>query len=171
MGIGYNSSGMLEDQLAEAKSALRDVKEVLSSFSVPVEGTFRALTSLLFLSAMENDKINPSRVELMGALSKDTEISFIDEFAQILDVEEGQKLILLREKVESALRDYEDSLPSFAVALYQKRKKWILYQDGLMLIADAFGSAESIFPERPNNALVKPVFDRMIQPIIDLNEK
>lgn len=40
-----------------------------------------------------------------------------------------------------------------------------------MLIADAFGSAESIFPERPNNALVKPVFERMIQPIIDLNEK
>ena len=70
MGIGYNSSGMLEDQLAEAKSALRDVKEVLSSFSIPIEGTFRALTSLLFLSAMENDKINPSRVELMGLCPK-----------------------------------------------------------------------------------------------------
>lgn len=162
---------MLEGQLDEALLSLENLKDVLSHYGETAEFVVRPLGYVLLVSALENDSLNPGRIELLAKVYEKAGLDFEKEFGALLALEEDKKLATLKEKGEIPLREYDEEIRKFAGPLYQKRRKWVAYQDNLMLIADAFGSAERVYPEWPNNALVRPVFEKLVQPIIDLNEK
>ena len=75
---------MLEGQLDEALLSLENLKDVLSHYGETAEFVVRPLGYVLLVSALENDSLNPGRIELLAKVYEKAGLDFEKEFGVTL---------------------------------------------------------------------------------------